>query len=348
MEKVESWLLFDEVTMRQSKKRKGTLERVTEPVVGAAGAVVNTVKRSARGASREAGHVMKSIGEAVSEGAEAVKDAGAKARAQRQWIGFLREQIALGEDRDEEKRFLIACEVAYQQWGNLDEEFLVPHRLDLVQGQGFQAQGLGLGGCVQEQADREQDLVLDIWQFPKTRHNGFGIDKGQACEFHDQESSIDRSSTGRAPRSRPVRSSLLMAQSDTATNAEEILELVGLVALDTRRLLDQHVQLIRGELRQELGAIPSAVASIGAGAGLAAVGGGLSALMAVHFLHRYTRLPLWGCYGLVAGLLGVTGSCLFASGTRRAANINLVPRESIGALREDVAWIKKQLTTRPS
>ena len=48
MEQVESWLLFDEVSMRQSKKRKGTLERVTEPVAGAAGAVVNTVKRSAR------------------------------------------------------------------------------------------------------------------------------------------------------------------------------------------------------------------------------------------------------------------------------------------------------------
>ena len=37
MEQVESWLLFDEVSMRQSKKRKGTLERVTEPVAGAAG-----------------------------------------------------------------------------------------------------------------------------------------------------------------------------------------------------------------------------------------------------------------------------------------------------------------------
>jgi hypothetical protein len=65
--------------MSQSKKPKGTLERVTEPVTGAAGAVVKTVKRSARGASREVGHVMKSIGEAVTEGAEAVKDAGARA-----------------------------------------------------------------------------------------------------------------------------------------------------------------------------------------------------------------------------------------------------------------------------
>ncbi len=34
--------------MSQSKKRKGTLERVTEPVAGAAGAVVKTVKKSAR------------------------------------------------------------------------------------------------------------------------------------------------------------------------------------------------------------------------------------------------------------------------------------------------------------
>ena len=127
---------------------------------------------------------MKSIGEAVSEGAEAVKDAGARA-VQRQWIGFLGEQIALGEDRDEEKRFLIACEIAYKQRANINQEFLVPQRLDLIPGQGFQAQGLDYR--VQEEADGKQDIVLDIWQSQKTRYSGFGVGQSQAGAFHDQE-----------------------------------------------------------------------------------------------------------------------------------------------------------------
>ena len=139
-----------------------------------------------------------------------------------------------------------------------------------------------------------------------------------------------------------------MAHSDTAKFAGETIELVGLIVRDAERLLDQHVHLIRGELRRELRAVPAAVATIGVGAGLAAVGGGLGALMLVHGLHRLTRLPLWGCYGLLGGALAATGTVLLASGTRKAASISLVPRESIGALREDVVWIKNQLTAPSS
>ena len=35
---------------------------------------------------------------------------------------------------------------------------------------------------------------------------------------------------------------------------------------------------------------------------------------------------------------------LIASGTRKAAGLTLVPRETARALREDVAWLKNQLT----
>jgi hypothetical protein len=120
--------------------------------------------------------------------------------------------------------------------------------------------------------------------------------------------------------------------------------LVGLIVHDSERLLGQHARLLRSELRHGLRRVPPAVASIGAGAGLAAVGGGLGLLMLVHALHRSTRLPLWGCYGLVGGTLAAVGAGLMASGVRQAAGISLVPRETLGAFREDVQWIKNQLT----
>ena len=84
------------------------------------------------------------------------------------------------------------------------------------------------------------------------------------------------------------------------------------------------------------------MAAIGAGAGLVAAGGVLGTLMVVHGLHRSTRIPLWGCYGLVGGALASAGIGLVAAGTRRAAGIRLVPRETIAVLREDVSWLKDQ------
>ena len=90
------------------------------------------------------------------------------------------------------------------------------------------------------------------------------------------------------------------------------------------------------------------IASVGAGVACAAVGGGLGMLMIVHALHRSTRLPLWGCYGLVGGALAAVGAGLMSSGTRKAAGIRLLPRETIGALREDVAWITNQIAEATS
>jgi len=129
---------------------------------------------------------------------------------------------------------------------------------------------------------------------------------------------------------------------DAATS--EVGEVVGLIVHDVENLLDQHARLLRSELRQGLRAAPPALASIGAGASLAAIGGGLGVLMLVHGLQRSTRLPLWSCYGLVGGACAALGAGLISSGTRKAAGLTLVPRETARALREDVAWLKNQLT----
>lgn len=135
-----------------------------------------------------------------------------------------------------------------------------------------------------------------------------------------------------------------MSDTQADTRAGETVELARQVVRDTGRLLDQHGQLLRRELGESLRAVPPAVASIGAGAGLLAIGGGLGVLMLVHGLHRVTRLPLWGCYGLVGSAFTAAGAGLALSGARKASRIQLVPRESLGALREDVAWVRNAVT----
>jgi hypothetical protein len=131
-----------------------------------------------------------------------------------------------------------------------------------------------------------------------------------------------------------------VTRDEAGTGERDPGELVGLIARDAERLIGQHFDLLRSELRQDVREVRSAVASMGAGAGLVATGGVLGSLMLVHGLHRSTRLPLWGCYGLVGGLLTALGAGLVATGAQRAAGLRLVPRETIAALREDVEWIK--------
>lgn len=135
-----------------------------------------------------------------------------------------------------------------------------------------------------------------------------------------------------------------MSLEEQQTGRRDLLSVLGSIAHDTERLLGQHVDLVRAELRGGLGEVTPAVASLGLGAGLVATGGVLGSLMLVHGLHRSTRLPLWGCYGLAGGLLTALGVGLLASGARRTANLKMVPRETIAALREDLEWIKAQAT----
>jgi len=108
-------------------------------------------------------------------------------------------------------------------------------------------------------------------------------------------------------------------------------------------------RLLRSEVGEELQQAKTAALSMGAGAGLIATGGILSALMLVHGLHRSTRLPLWGCYGLVGGLLGAMGTGLLAAGRYEASRVELAPPpQTLAALREDLEWLKDQTDPNPT
>ena len=139
-----------------------------------------------------------------------------------------------------------------------------------------------------------------------------------------------------------------MARNPARHPKSDVFELLGLIVHDTERLLDQHLDLVRTEIGRGLHDVPVAAVSIAAGAGLVATGGVLGSLMLVQGLYRSTRLPLWGCYGLVGGLMATLGAGLLTSGTRRAANIRLMPHETLAVLREDVQWIKDQVSRPPN
>jgi hypothetical protein len=131
-----------------------------------------------------------------------------------------------------------------------------------------------------------------------------------------------------------------VARESTEAATADLASLVKGVVDDCGKLLAEHVDLMKSELRRELGRAGGAAVRAGAGAGLVAAGGLFAALAAAHGLHRATRLPLWGCYGLVAGSLGVAGAGLLAAARAqaRALPFPALP-QTAGALKEDAAWL---------
>jgi hypothetical protein len=132
-----------------------------------------------------------------------------------------------------------------------------------------------------------------------------------------------------------------MANTTEAPSASETSSLVQGIVNDAQRLIEQQFRMLRSELSQEFDKVRGAAVSLGSGVGLVAAGGILGTLMAAHFLHEKTRLPLWSCYGLVGGLLGVAGSGLIGTGMAEAAQVRLIPQQTAEALREDASSLKR-------
>lgn len=116
-----------------------------------------------------------------------------------------------------------------------------------------------------------------------------------------------------------------------------LTDIVGGTIADVEKLIGQHFDLMRSEMKDELEKVSAAAASLGAGAGAATLGGVLGSMMAVHLLHDLTRLPLWVCYGLVGGALGAAGAGLLYQGARTASQVSLVPRQTAEVVRKEFA-----------
>ena len=109
---------------------------------------------------------------------------------------------------------------------------------------------------------------------------------------------------------------------------------------DAQELLDQHVRLVRSEVKQELRRLKTGVLSVCVGAGIAALGVICLLGMAVHALAASTPIPLWGCYGIVGGALGVVGAGVLFAGRRSVSDVHLAPPPvTARALKEDAEWL---------
>jgi len=130
------------------------------------------------------------------------------------------------------------------------------------------------------------------------------------------------------------------------SNADSSLaSLLGGLITDAKDLLLHEVTIVKLEMQEELQKTKTAAISFAIGAEVSVAGGLLLLLMLVHLLVAFTTLPLWGCYGIIGGMLLVLGFIFLATGKHNAAQIEVVPPKTVETLKENAQWIKEQTTT---
>ena len=78
------------------------------------------------------------------------------------------------------------------------------------------------------------------------------------------------------------------------------------------------------------------------------IGVPLLCVMIVYLIHYLcgapdvAAIPLWGCYGIVGGLLTLISVILITAGIQRFKAFNPLPDESARALQENVQWLTKK------
>jgi hypothetical protein len=136
---------------------------------------------------------------------------------------------------------------------------------------------------------------------------------------------------------------MIMAASLHTETEPSLTSLVSGIVNDAQRLIKQEIALARREFVDELNKTKQATASLGIGAALAALGAVLLTLTFVYLLHEEAQLRLWLSYLIVGGTLAIGGIAFLLIAKVQAAEITLVPKQTIETLRENVQWIKNQI-----
>jgi uncharacterized membrane protein YqjE len=140
-----------------------------------------------------------------------------------------------------------------------------------------------------------------------------------------------------------VNNHLYSSESYNSDNSgPTIAQLVSDLMADASQLIHQEVALAKHEIHGEIRKTTGALAALGVGIGLAALGGLLLIIMVVHLLNALTPLPLWACYGIVGGACAIGGLIALYMGKQRISQIDIVPQHTVATVKENVRWIKEK------
>jgi H+/Cl- antiporter ClcA len=119
------------------------------------------------------------------------------------------------------------------------------------------------------------------------------------------------------------------------------------IITDIGDLIREEMRFARAEIRSDLKKTWGATAVLALGAGASALAVLLLALMLVFLLHWLTApagtdqatLPLWGCFGIWAGVIGLGGAALCWLGYKKFQSFNPLPVQTAQTVKENVEWL---------
>src|SRR4051812_19364670 len=135
-----------------------------------------------------------------------------------------------------------------------------------------------------------------------------------------------------------------MATDFQTTHEPGLASLVREIVDDVGDLIKQQIQFAQAEVKADLRKSSEAMLLFALGACSALLGLLFFGLMAVPLLHWLTapagtdpaRVPLWGCYAIVAGLSLASGAVLAGMGKRVWDSFTAVPVQTAQTLKENV------------
>ena len=130
-------------------------------------------------------------------------------------------------------------------------------------------------------------------------------------------------------------------EAGTAAGEPSLTSLLSGIVGDVQQLVRQEINLARTEMKQEWDKAKTAAGALMAGMVLLAVGGVLLCFMLVYLIN-YFGVPLWGCFGIVGGVLLLAGVVLAGAGYAYAKSVHVVPPQTAQTLKENVQWIQNQ------
>jgi len=134
---------------------------------------------------------------------------------------------------------------------------------------------------------------------------------------------------------------------NTTSSDQSVASLVGDIVRDVQDLVKQQLQLSRHEIEEDIRKSTEAASIFGVGAGILFLGALSLCLMLAHLIHWLTaphgtdpaQFPLWACFAVVGGVLGIIGWEVMYAGRRMFQKINPLHSPATQALKENVQWL---------
>lgn len=123
---------------------------------------------------------------------------------------------------------------------------------------------------------------------------------------------------------------------------KSVVSMVNAILNDSLKLVKQHLELFRTEMRSDYRKTKDAALCVASGIGLCLPGIILLCLMLVHLLHAMASpgatdpavISLWACYGIVGTLFAISGLLLTYAGVKKFQSFNPLPDETVQRLIE--------------